>query len=215
MRPKGPGRYDQFNLPANNRIENPLKQTIKDHSLPAQPDATPIALAIMRRARDLGLGPKEALRRHLDEEAARVAHRLAELEKPSTPLPPGEYACAVQDVVKQDIGRGAGGLNVKMALVDKDAHTVTMHLPKAKFSIQFEPEYEAYCIHPFGANIRVYAFQSRAIAERSATHRTLWELEADAGKLIAVVGSMESARAVLPKSARWELSAEHCELWVC
>jgi hypothetical protein len=81
MRPKGPGLYSTPTLPANNRIVDPLRKTYKDNSLPALPDAAPIALTTMRRARALGVGPQETLRRHLDEEAVRVAQRLAELEK--------------------------------------------------------------------------------------------------------------------------------------
>jgi len=82
MRPKGPGLYERFNLPANNRIDNPLKRTHKEpYALPAQPDAAPLALAIMRKARELGVGPMETLRRHLDAESAATARRLAELTK--------------------------------------------------------------------------------------------------------------------------------------
>ena len=80
MRPKGPGLYGQFNLPANNRIDT-LRQTSKDNNLPAQPDIEPLALLIMRRTRNLGVGPLETLRRHFDEESRRVARRLAKLEK--------------------------------------------------------------------------------------------------------------------------------------
>jgi hypothetical protein len=68
----GPGLYGQF---------YGLRKTSKGNSLSAQPDVEPLALAIMRRARNLGVGPMETLRRHLDEESRRVERRLAELEK--------------------------------------------------------------------------------------------------------------------------------------
>jgi hypothetical protein len=76
MRPKGPGLYEQLNLPARNRIDvvDVLKQTHRDRD-----DLS--ALVNVRRARDLGAGPMETLRRHFDEEGRRVARRLAELEK--------------------------------------------------------------------------------------------------------------------------------------
>jgi hypothetical protein len=76
MRPKGPGLYEQLNLPARNRTDvvDVLKQTHRDRDdLPAMVD--------VRKARDLGVGPMETLRRHFDAEAVRVARRLEELEK--------------------------------------------------------------------------------------------------------------------------------------
>jgi hypothetical protein len=79
-----PNLYALPTMPANRRVD-PLRQTCKDHSRPAlpdpEPDATPAALAIMRRARALGVGPQEALRKYLDGETVKVARRRAELEK--------------------------------------------------------------------------------------------------------------------------------------
>jgi hypothetical protein len=165
MRPKGPGLYERFTLPANNRIDA------------FKPNAETTALAIARQApRDPNVGPREALRRHLDEEAARMARRLAELRaqeatgcpgwvttvakngvpveqetahrcgaaivanseycsghaklKQQEPLPPGEYTCAVQSIVKRDIGRGAGGLDAELAIAGEPERTVLDYLSK-------------------------------------------------------------------------------------
>jgi len=78
--PTSTGRYSTIFLPARNRRDN-LHATHKEPTpLPAVPDNARTAEAIMRRARDLGVGPMETLRRHLDQETRQVAARLAELE---------------------------------------------------------------------------------------------------------------------------------------
>lgn len=58
-----------------------LRRTHRDRdSLRAMPDPAAMARVLMRGARNLGLGPMETLRRHLDAESAAVARRLRELE---------------------------------------------------------------------------------------------------------------------------------------
>ena len=78
--PTSTGRYSKIFLPAHNRRDD-LHATHKEPTpLPVVPDNARTAEAIMRRARDLGVGPMETFRRYLDGEARRVAARLAELE---------------------------------------------------------------------------------------------------------------------------------------
>jgi hypothetical protein len=81
-RPKGPGLYATIALPRHNRTDV-LKQTHKEpRALPVVPDIESTASAIVRRARALGPGPMETIRRHLDAEAAAAEKRLRELERP-------------------------------------------------------------------------------------------------------------------------------------
>jgi len=78
--PTSTGRYSQIFLPARNRRDDLRATHTHGDPLLVVPDNARTAEAIMRRARDLGVGPMETFRRYLDEEARRVAARLAELE---------------------------------------------------------------------------------------------------------------------------------------
>jgi hypothetical protein len=65
------------------------------------------------------------------------------------------------------------------------------------------PKYAAYLLQPSNVGVQVHAFTTLAACERSfPTNRSLYELQAPESKLIAPVGSMESARAVLPGDAQ-------------
>lgn len=84
-----------------------------------------------------------------------------------------------------------------------------------------EIRYEAYLLQPSNNGVQVHAFKTIAACERSLpTNRSLYGLQAPEGRLIALVGSMESARAVLPGGAqqivrcgRSSLPA-NAELWI-
>ena len=80
IRPKGPGLYCTINLGAHRRED--LSSTHRDSNpLLAIPDPQNVGEAIMRRARNLGPGPREAVRQLIDQDARKVAARLAELEE--------------------------------------------------------------------------------------------------------------------------------------
>jgi hypothetical protein len=77
-RPNGPGLYSTISLGAHRW----LTMTHRDRdALPAQPDPCPLPIsqrtaeAIMRKARNLGASPTEAVRRLLDTECAKAARR--------------------------------------------------------------------------------------------------------------------------------------------
>ena len=77
-RPRGHGLY---NIIAPPHPRDELHATHKHGDpLPVVPDNARTAEGIMRRARDLGVGPLETLRRHLDQEMRRAKARQAELE---------------------------------------------------------------------------------------------------------------------------------------
>jgi hypothetical protein len=84
-RPRGAGLYCEIFLPASTR-RSVLRETQRDSDrMQARPDPNPIphvlpnsqrtAEAIMRRARDFGPSPTEAVRRLLDAECAKAAGR--------------------------------------------------------------------------------------------------------------------------------------------
>jgi len=79
-----------------------------------------------------------------------------------------------------------------------------------------DPKYEAYIIRPSNVGVQVHAFKSKAAAERVlATWHSMYALQLPEGKLIALVGSIESAHATLLSSARRaQVSHSNIELWI-
>jgi hypothetical protein len=51
-------------------------------------------------------------------------------QEAATPLPPGEYTGTVRSVVQRDIGRGAGGFDVELAIAGEPERTVLDYLSK-------------------------------------------------------------------------------------
>jgi hypothetical protein len=75
MQPSNTGRYCEIFLGRHRRDECHTTHT-HGAPLPAIPDSAATAEALMRRARNLGPTPSEALRRLLDEECRTTAQRL-------------------------------------------------------------------------------------------------------------------------------------------
>jgi len=62
-----------------------------------------------------------------------------------------------------------------------------------------DPKYEAYVVRRTNVGVQVHAFKQKDAAERAASVRhSIYALQLPEGKLIALVGSIESARAILP-----------------
>jgi hypothetical protein len=80
MQPRNTGRYCEIFLGRHRRDDLRATHT-HGNPLPAIPDNAATADAIMRRARNLGPTPREALRRLLDDECTKTAKRLQELSK--------------------------------------------------------------------------------------------------------------------------------------
>jgi hypothetical protein len=88
------------------------------------------------------------------------------------PLPPGEYTATITDIVQQDIGRGKGGLNVKMQ-IEGENRSVVHQLAMVKQPIAFAPDYKAYVID-LRNGIRVHAFKTlREASNVWATRRVV------------------------------------------
>jgi hypothetical protein len=75
MQPSNTGRYSEIFLGRSRRDDLHATHT-HGAPLPAIPDSAETAEAIMRKARDFGPSPREALRRLLDEECRETAQRL-------------------------------------------------------------------------------------------------------------------------------------------
>jgi hypothetical protein len=80
-----------------------------------------------------------------------------------------------------------------------------------------DPKYEAYILRQSKHDVQVYAFKSKDVAERALSMRhSLYALQLPGGKLVALVGSIESAYAALPSSAhRTKIFQPSIELWIC